>query len=407
MREHWTSDELWNRLESLNLAIANKFVTLGEFMSFGKLIGKTQLMPLKSLYRETGCEIYGKCEFMNPGGSVKDRAALYLLNEVDELVKERNLRPEDVTVVEGSAGNTAIALLHLCRSKGYKSVMFMPNTQSEEKIQLLRILGASVFPVPPKPFSDPQNYNHLASKYASDNPNHFWTNQFDNTLNRDAHYASTGPEILKDCIRFKAIKKPAVLLHQGTPEFYDGNFTPKPYEIKEGPIPLSAFVCATGSGGTLSGTAKFLKENSPSTRIILADPPGAVLFNAVKSGMKNCTPVGNGSITEGIGQGRITCNLKDEFHLIDDAVHITDEETIRMVFKMLDEEGLLIGASTALNIVAAVKVAKMMGPESRIVTIICDSGHKYQSRLFSRKWLESKNLYRSLPEKYKSYCILE
>ena len=378
-------------------------------MSFGKLIGKTSLMPLKSLFKDTQCEIYGKAEFMNPGGSVKDRAALYLLNEVDDKVNAGHIKAKDVTVVEGSAGNTAIALLHLCRSKGYKSVMFMPDTQSPEKIELLRILGAEVHPVPVKPFSDPNNYNHLARNFANSHKNHFWTNQFDNTANMQSHYETTGPEILKDCIRLKkTIKKPAVFLKEGTPEFYKFSFTPKPYDISGSfSLPLSAFVCATGSGGTLAGVAKFLKENSPQTRIVLADPPGAVLFNAVKSNLKTLTPIGSGSITEGIGQGRITANLKTEFHHIDDAVHVTDDETINMVFKMLDEEGLLIGASTALNVVSAVKVAKMLGPGHRVVTILCDTGHKYQSRLFSRKWLESKKLYNVLEERYKKYVILK
>jgi cysteine synthase A len=260
-----------------------------------------------------------------------------------------------------------------------------------------------------KPFSDPNNYNHLAKNFAKSHENHFWTNQFDNRANMQSHFETTGPEILKDCIRLKkTIKKPAVFLKEGTPEFYKSSFAPKPYDTTGSfSLPLSAFVCATGSGGTLSGVAKFLKENSPQTRIVLADPPGAVLFNAVKSNLQNITPLGTGSITEGIGQGRITSNLKNEFHLIDDAVHILDSETINMVFKMLDEEGLLIGASTALNVVSAVKVAKMLGPGHRVVTILCDTGHKYQSRLFSRKWLESKKLYNELEERYKKYVILK
>ena len=377
-------------------------------MSFSKLIGKTPLMGLKSLSKETGCKIYAKCEFMNPGGSVKDRAALYLVNQVDEKVKKLKLDPKDITVVEGSAGNTAIALLHLCRSKGYNSVMFMPNTQSPEKIELLRILGAKVFPVPVKPFSSNENYNKQAMAYAKANKNHFWTNQFDNIANRMAHYSTTGPEIYDQCSKLSFIDKEPHFINPGTPEFYKGEYNPKKYKFKkEMKLPLSAFVCSTGSGGTLAGIARYIKQTNPNVRIILADPPGAVLFNAVKSNLSNISAVGSSSITEGIGQGRITDNLKNDFHLIDDAVHIPDADSINMVFKMLDEEGLLIGASTALNLVAAVKVAQMLGHGHRIVTILCDTGHKYQSRLFSKAWLESKNLFNVLDTKYKKYIILK
>eukprot|EP00834_Sanchytrium_tribonematis_P003173 NODE_115_length_18417_cov_0.666012.p5 type:complete len:382 gc:universal NODE_115_length_18417_cov_0.666012:14422-13277(-) len=373
------------------------------------LIGNTSLVRLQSLFKETQCEILAKCEFMNPCGSVKDRAAKYLLMDVEKKLKSpdnAHLKPKDVTIVEGSAGNTAIALLHLCRSKGFNAVMFMPNTQSQEKVDILKLLGAQVYPVPVKPFADPLNYNKQAMNYAKINKHHFWTDQFDNTANTKAHYETTGPEILRNCAEFSPMYQPAIFKQDGTPEYYKGTFSPMEYVIRKYKSHnLSAFVCGTGSGGTLAGVAKYIKQNSPYTRIVLADPPGACLFNAVKSRGLNVSPVGTNSITEGIGQGRITNNLAEGFHLIDDSVHIPDEETILMVFRLIDEEGILVGASSAMNIVAATKVAKMLGPGHRIVTILCDTGHKYQSRLFSKKWLESKNLYSIIPQKYRKYII--
>lgn len=237
-------------------------------------------------------------------------------------------------------GNTGIGLAHVCRSKGYNLVIFMPNTQSAEKITTLESLGAKVFPVPVKPFTDPQNFNQLAKTFAESNPNHYWTNQFDNTDNLMAHIQSTGPEILSQL-----------------PD-------------------IDAFVCSTGTGGTLSGIAQYLKQNNPRTKVFVADPPGSVIFNYVTSG--KLERFGESSITEGIGQGRITENFKQALDLLDGAVHCSDQEfegvnirSVNMMFHLLDKEGIYIGASSALNVVAATKVADLVGPGKKIVTMLC------------------------------------
>ncbi|ETV83079.1 hypothetical protein H257_04816 [Aphanomyces astaci] len=318
-------------------------------------IGNTPLIRIGSLSDATGCNILAKAEFLNPGGSVKDRAALYV---VEESEKAGLLKPGGI-VVEGTAGNTGIGLAHVCAAKGYKCVIFMPNTQSQEKIQALQFLGADVRPVPAVPFSDPLNYNHQARDYAAQTPNAVWTNQFDNVANRLAHTKTTGPEI---------------------------------WEQTEGNI--DAFTCATGTGGTLAGTGIYLKQKNPNVKIVLADPPGSVLFNFVKNGVLERQ--GTGSVTEGIGQGRVTDNLKDS--PIDDAVHVEDHRSINMVFRLLKDEGIFVGASSGLNVVAACDVAKSIGPGSTVVTILCDSASRYQSRLFSRSWLESKGLFDAVPE---------
>ncbi|ETW10517.1 hypothetical protein, variant 3 [Aphanomyces invadans] len=252
------------------------------------MIGNTPLIRIGSLSEATGCNILAKAEFLNPGGSVKDRAALFV---VEENERAGLLKPGGI-VVEGTAGNTGIGLAHVCAAKGYKCVVFMPNTQSREKIQALQFLGADVRPVPAVAFSDPLNYNHQARDYATKTPNAVWTNQFDNVSNRLAHIKTTGPEI---------------------------------WEQTEGNI--DAFTCATGTGGTLAGTAIYLKQKNPNIKIVLADPPGSVLFNFVKNGVLERE--GAGSVTEGIGQGRVTDNLKDS--PIDDAVHIEDRRSIEMV----------------------------------------------------------------------------
>lgn len=304
---------------------------------------------------------------MNPGGSVKDRAALYVVQDAE---KKGLLKPGG-TVVEGTAGNTGIGLAHVCRSKGYKCVIYMPNTQSQEKIDLLRMLGAEVYPVPAVAFTDPQNYNHQAARHAEKLSNAVWTNQFDNTANRQAHIETTGPEI---------------------------------WEQTQGKI--TGFTCATGTAGTLAGTARFLKQKSDGkVKIFLADPPGSVLYSYIKSGGKLQDRTGS-SITEGIGQGRITDNLKDDIHLVDDALNIPDEMSILMVYRCLDEEGLYIGASSALNVGAAAEMAKQLGPGNTIVTILCDGAYRYQTRLFSRKWLESKNLVNAIPQELQKYIVL-
>lgn len=331
-------------------------------------VGNTPLVKLRKLSEETGCEIYGKAEWMNPGGSVKDRAALFVVEDAEK----RGLLKPGGTVVEGTAGNTGIGLAHVCRSRGYKCVIYMPNTQSQGKINQLRYLGAEVHPVPAVAFDNPENYNHQARRHAESLDNAVWTNQFDNTANRQAHIETTGPEI---------------------------------WAQTNGKI--DAFTCATGTGGSLAGTTRYLKEISDGkVKSFLADPPGSVLYSYITSGGK-LTERSGSSITEGIGQGRVTDNLGPEIGILDGAVQISDEKTINMVFRLLDEEGYFLGASSCLNAVAAYEVAKILGPGNTVVTLLCDSAEKYADRLFSKKWLESKGLYNVIEDRYKKYVTLE
>lgn len=330
-------------------------------------IGNTPLIRLKRLSEETGCNILGKAEFQNPGGSVKDRAALYVVKNAEE---QGLLRPGG-TVVEGTAGNTGIGLAHVCRSKGYQLVIYMPNTQSQGKIDLLRLLGAKVHPVPPVAFENPQNYNHQARRHAESLENAVWTNQFDNTANRQAHIEMTGPEIWAQT---------------------GGN--------------IDAFTCATGTGGTLAGTTRYLKDISDGrVKSFLADPPGSVLHSYIQSGGKLIERTGS-SITEGIGQGRVTANLQPDIDLIDGSLSISDEKTIEMVYRCLDEEGLYLGASSALNVVAAKEVAEKLGRGHTVVTILCDGAYRYADRLFSDKWLRSKSLRDAVPKHLDKYVVL-
>ncbi|KAJ2624562.1 Cysteine synthase 1, partial [Coemansia sp. RSA 1290] len=323
---------------------------------------------INSLSKETGCEVLGKAEFMNPGGSVKDRAALFVVEDAER----KGLIKPGGTVVEGTAGNTGIGLAHVCRAKGYKCVIYMPNTQSQEKIDLLRMLGADVRPVPAVPFDNPDNYNHQAKRFAESLSNAVWTNQFDNTANRQAHIETTGPEIWAQ-----------------TNGKVDG------------------FTCATGTGGTFAGTTRFLKEASEGrVKSFVADPPGSVIYSYVKSPGKELQRQGS-SITEGIGQGRITANLQPDVDLIDDALCIPDSQTIAMLYRLLDEDGIYLGASSALNVAAAYEMAKILGPGKTIVTMMCDGAYRYQSRLFSRKWLESKGLVDAIPAHLQKYIALE
>ncbi|KAL2164676.1 hypothetical protein VTH06DRAFT_3893 [Thermothelomyces fergusii] len=330
-------------------------------------IGNTPLIRLNRLSEQTGCEILGKAEFMNPGGSVKDRAALYVVRDAEE----RGLLRPGGTVVEGTAGNTGIGLAHVCRSRGYKLVIYMPDTQSRGKIDLLRLLGAEVHAVPAVPFENPQNYNHQARRHAERLDNAVWTNQFDNTANRRAHIETTGPEIW----------------HQTAGR-------------------VDAFTCATGTAGTLAGITRYLKEVSGGrVKSFLADPPGSVLHSYVSSGGKLIERTGS-SITEGIGQGRITDNLAPDVGLLDGSLFISDEKSIEMVYRCLDEEGLYLGASSALNVVAAKEVAEKLGRGHTVVTILADGAYRYADRLFSRKWLESKNLLSAIPEHLQKYIVL-
>ncbi|CAF9928275.1 MAG: Cysteine synthase 1 [Gomphillus americanus] len=339
----------------------------GSVNGFVGAIGNTPLIRLNKISEETGCNVLGKAEFQNPGGSVKDRAALFVVQDAEE----RGLLKPGGTVVEGTAGNTGIGLAHVCRSKGYKLVIYMPNTQSQGKVDLLRLLGAEVFPVPAVAFENPENYNHQAKRHAERLENAVWTNQFDNTANRRAHIETTGPEIWTQT---------------------DGK--------------IDAFTCATGTAGTLAGVTRYLKTVSDGrVKSFLADPPGSVLHSYITSGGKLNERTGS-SITEGIGQGRITDNLKPDIDLVDGAVHISDEKSIEMVYRCLDEEGLYLGASSALNVVAAKEVAERLGPGNTVVTILCDGAYRYADRLFSRKWLEEKKLLGAIPEPLRKYIVL-
>jgi cysteine synthase len=317
-------------------------------------VGNTPLIRLKGISEETGCEILGKAEFMNPGGSVKDRAALAMVLSAEA---RGELTPGGI-VVEGTAGNTGIGLAHVCNARGYRCVIVMPNNQSPEKVRLLEMLGAEVHQVPVVPYSNPNQYQRVAQRVAAALPGAIWTNQFDNTANREAHAQTTGPEIWAQT---------------------DGR--------------IDAFVAASGTGGTIGGVADYLKSRRKAVRTVLADPPGSSLYSFIRSGTLQAT--GTGSITEGIGIGRVTANLKDA--PIDDAVHIEDAETVRYVYRMLREEGLFLGSTSGINVAAAVRVARELGPGHTIVTVLCDGGAKYQSRLFNREWLEHKGLAQFAP----------
>ncbi|MEP0909916.1 cysteine synthase A [Leptolyngbya sp. GB1-A1] len=311
-------------------------------------VGNTPLIRLHSLSEETGCEILGKAEFLNPGGSVKDRAALYIIQEAE---KQGLLKPGG-TVVEGTAGNTGIGLAHICNAKGYKCLIIIPDTQSQEKIDLLRTLGAEVRPVPSVPYRDPNNYVRLSGRIAEELENAIWANQFDNLANRRAHYETTGPEI---------------------------------WQQTEGKI--DAWVTATGTGGSYAGVSLYLKEQNPNVRCVLADPMGSGLYSYAKFGE---IKIEGSSVTEGIGNSRVTANM--EGAPIDDAIQVHDQEALRMIYQLLRKDGLFMGGSVGINVAAAVALAKQLGPGHTIVTLLCDGGARYQSRLFNPEWLASKGL---------------
>jgi cysteine synthase A len=310
-------------------------------------VGDTPLIRLRRLSEETGCEILGKAEFMNPGGSVKDRAAKWIVQDAEQ----RGLLKPGGTVVEGTAGNTGIGLAHVCNARGYRCVIVMPDNQAAEKYQIIEALGAELRKVPAVPYSNPNQYQKVAGRLAQELPGAVWANQFDNTANRRAHFESTGPEIWRDT--------------QGK---------------------IDAFCAATGTGGTLAGVAQYLKSKSSAVRIVLVDPPGSALYHYVKDGELKSD--GGSSITEGIGTGRVTDNLAGA--PIDDALRVSDAETMRFVYRMLREEGLLLGSTAGINVAAAVSVAKQLGPGHTVVTILCDGGAKYQSRLFNPAWISEK-----------------
>ena len=315
-------------------------------------IGNTPLIKLRRASEATGCTILGKAEFMNPGGSVKDRAALAIVRDAE---RSGALKPGG-TIVEGTAGNTGIGLTLVGNSLGYRCVIVMPETQSIEKIEYLRMIGADLRLVPAKPYRDQGNYVHVSRRLAEEmvatGTNAIWANQFDNTANRDGHAATTGPEIWQQT---------------------DGK--------------VDAFTCACGSGGTLAGVSMALKALKPEVRIVLADPEGSALFGWVKH---NDMTVQGSSVTEGIGQGRVPGNLVDVS--IDDAVRIPDAEALHQVYDLLWHEGISVGGSAGLNVAAAMRVAREMGPGHTIVTILCDGGARYQSKLFNPEFLMSKHL---------------
>lgn len=316
-------------------------------------IGNTPLIRLKRASEETGCEILGKAEFMNPGQSVKDRAALAIIRDAE---KRGALRPGGV-IVEGTAGNTGIGLALVGNALGYRCVIVIPETQSQEKKDMLRLAGATLVEVPAVGYVNPNNYvkvsGRLAEELAKAEPNGaIWANQFDNTANRQGHIETTGPEIWQQT---------------------DGK--------------VDGFVSAVGTGGTLAGVAMALKGFNPKIRIALADPMGAALYAYYTTGELKAE---GSSITEGIGQGRITKNI--EGAPIDVAFQIPDEEAIPLCFQLLEEEGLCLGGSSGINVAGAMRLAKEMGPGHTIVTILCDYGTRYQSKLFNPAFLRSKNL---------------
>jgi cysteine synthase A len=316
-------------------------------------IGRTPLIQLKAASELTGCTILGKAEFMNPGGSVKDRAALAIIQDA---VASGALRPGGA-IVEGTAGNTGIGIGMVASALGYRAVIVIPDTQTQEKKDMLRLVGAELIEVPAVPYSNPNNYvkysGRLAEKLAQSEPHGaVWANQFDNVANRRGHFETTGPEIYEDL---------------------DGK--------------VDGFVSAVGSGGTLAGVGMALKERNPNIKIALADPMGAALYEFYKHGALKSE---GSSITEGIGQGRITANL--EGAPVDFAYQIRDEEALTIVFDLAEHEGLLLGGSSGINIAGAIALARELGPGHTIVTLLCDSGVRYASKLFNADFLRSKNL---------------
>jgi cysteine synthase A len=312
------------------------------------LIGSTPLVRLKGPSEAAGAEIYGKCEYTNPGASVKDRAALFIVQDAEE----RGLIQPGGTIVEGTAGNTGIGLALVANAKGYKTIIVMPETQSREKIDTLRALGAELVLVPAAPYSNPAHFVHTSRRIAEETPNAVWANQFDNTANRRAHIVTTAEEIW---------------------EQMDGR--------------IDGFTCSVGTGGTLAGVGLGLKAKDEKVTIALSDPHGAALYDYYARGELKAE---GSSVAEGIGQGRITANL--EGAPIDTQFRISDAEGYEWVRRLLDEEGLCLGLSSGINVAGAVLLAKQLGPGSRVVTILCDTGFRYLSTLYNRDWLAAKGL---------------
>ncbi len=320
---------------------------------FSDAVGNTPLIRLKKASELTGCEILGKAEFLNPGGSVKDRAALYMILDAE---RKGTLQPGGV-IVEGTAGNTGIGLTLVANARGYRTVIVIPETQSREKMDMLRLCGAELIPVPAKPYKDSDNYvrqsERVAAEYAEKEPNGaLWANQWDNSANWQGHYQSTGPEIWAQT---------------------DGK--------------VDGFICAMGIGGTLAGISTYLKEQNADVKTGLADPMGAAMYSYFKTG--ELASAGS-SITEGIGQGRITANVAQA--KVDMPFQIPDEEALPIVFDLLKDEGLCLGGSSGINVAGAIRLAQELGPGHTIVTILCDGGQRYQSKLFNPVFLKEKNL---------------
>ena len=321
--------------------------------NFLESIGNTQLIKLKMASEITGCNIYGKAEYQNPGGSVKDRAALALIRDAEE----KKLITKGGTIVEGTAGNTGIGLCLLGNSIGYKTIIVMNDNQTQEKKDLLRNIGADLRLVPPKPYKDENNFVKYAGRLAdelksSNNHGVVWANQFDNTANMKGHYETTGPEI---------------------------------WEQTNGKV--DGFVCSSGTGGTIAGVSSFLKEKNKDIKIYLSDPTGSSLYNYVENG--ELKSEGN-SITEGIGSSRITANFAKA--TIDGAFSISDHESLPVLFDLIEKEGLSLGTSCGVNIAGAIRLGKLLGPGKTIVTILCDKSDKYNSKLFNKSFLQEKGL---------------
>ncbi len=316
---------------------------------FVEAIGNTPLIRLQAASQATGCEILGKAEFMNPGGSVKDRAAWWMIREAERV---GTLRPGAI-VVEGTAGNTGIGLAHICNARGYSSVIYMPDNQSREKVEILETLGAEVRVVPTVPYANKMNYQKQAERFAESLDAAVWLNQFDNTDNRLAHYESTGPEI---------------------------------WQQTEGRV--DAFVCAVGTGGTIAGVSRYLKQKKDDIQLVLLDCVGSALYNFITTGA--ATMSAGTSVTEGIGNSRITDNLAGA--RIDWALQIADQDAVSMAYRLLRQEGWFFGSSTGVNVCGAIEVARRLGPGHTIVTVLCDGGGKYRSSLFNRQWLVEKGL---------------
>lgn len=321
--------------------------------SFLDLVGNTPLIKLRAASKLTGCEIYGKAEFLNPGGSVKDRAAKAII----EAAEANGSLREGGTIIEGTAGNTGISLAMAGNSRGYKTIIVMPETQSQEKKDALKIANADLRLVPALPFRDPGNYVRVSKSIAEnlqkeENANVVWANQFDNVANRDGHFSTTGPEIWKQT---------------------NGS--------------IDGFICAVGSGGTIAGVGSYLKSRNKKIIISLADPNGSALFNYYQNG--EFIAEGN-SVSEGIGQGRITANL--EGFKPDYSFQISDRIAMPILFDLMSEEGLYLGGSSAINVAGAIELAKKLGKGHKIVTILCDSGQRYQSKVWNPEFLKTKNL---------------